>query len=48
MQNELYSEDVFLNEHIQKNKIEKLQKENKELKEEIGVDYTTVYLKRCL
>lgn len=27
------------------NLIEKLQKENKELKEEIGVDYTTVYLK---
>lgn len=26
------------------NLIEKLQKENKELKEEIGVDYTTVYL----
>ena len=26
----------------------KLEKENKELKEEKDADYTTVYLKRCL
>lgn len=32
MRSELYSEDIFFNEHMQKIKIEKLQKENEELK----------------
>lgn len=42
-QNELYSENIFLNEHMQKDKIEKLQKENQNLKE----NYAEYVKKSC-
>lgn len=38
-QNELYSENIFLNEHMQKDKIEKLQKENENF-EKLNKDYS--------
>lgn len=36
MRSELYSEDIFFNEHMQKIKIEKLQKENEQLRTEVN------------
>lgn len=45
--NELENENKELKKENEKLVI-KLKKENKELKEEKDVDYTTVYLKRCL